>query len=172
MPNGAEDKSPKSFFCHKVLINSSPPPHLLQVVYLTWLVAMMMLRCQKRQPIKVRIGIIFSGTAAAGNAGRGGWGASDQVGLMFAQMALLNITATAVSCYAQEEEKKEIAENFFSCGMRVMEEKPLPTALGSSFNGGVGSNKSSLLRSVTRFGEISPLWHNFISLWAIFGIVF
>ena len=26
MPNGAEDKSPKSFFCHKVLINSSPPP--------------------------------------------------------------------------------------------------------------------------------------------------
>ena len=75
-----------------------------------------MLRCQKRQTIKVRIGIIFSGTAAAGNAGRGGWGASDQVGLMFAQMALLNITATAVSCYAQEEEKKEIAENFFSCG--------------------------------------------------------
>ena len=25
--------------------------------------------------------------------------------------------------------------------------------------------------SVTRFGEISLLWHNFISLWAIFGIV-
>ena len=25
--------------------------------------------------------------------------------------------------------------------------------------------------SVTRFGEISPLWHTFHSLWDIFGIV-